>query len=164
MLQGNKLTTYQAPTVEGPEGPNGWTPVLAGEQDGTRTLLKVVNWTGGKGEKPALGYIGTAGMVTDKATAFNFNAMKRVRAFSGVTNAQGIASISFAVTPAFTSTPTIIVLPAQPSIVVGGSKSELVANSASATGCQVKVTGSALLSSLVVALTGATANVLTIET
>lgn len=150
--------------VEGPDGPNGWTPLLAGEADGTRTLLKVADWTGGQGDKPALGYIGTAGMVTAKADAFNFNAVKRVRAFSGVTNAQGIATITFPLDPPLTTTPAIIVLPAQPAVVVGGSKSELVPNSASKTGCQVKVTGTALLSSLVTALAGATANVIIIET
>ncbi len=150
--------------VEGQEGPAGWTPTLAGEQDGTRTLLKVSDWTGGRGTKPGTGYIGPVGTVAAKADAFNFNAAKRIRAFSAVTNAAGIANIPFTLTPGFVTPPTLVVLSAQPALVVGGSKSELVANSLTKDGCQVKVTGAALLSSVVVALAGATANVLAIET
>lgn len=150
--------------VEGQEGPAGWTPALAGEQDGTRTLLKVADWTGGRGTKPPIGYIGPVGTVAAKAAAFNFNAVKRVHAFSAVSNAAGIATIPFNLSPGFASPPALVVLPAQPNLVVGGTKSELVANSLTKDGCQVKVTGAALLSSLVVALAGATANVLAIET
>lgn len=39
----------------------GWTPVLAAEADGTRTVVKVADWIGGTGSKPATGYIGGSG-------------------------------------------------------------------------------------------------------
>lgn len=37
------------PETKGSTGANGWTPVLAGELDGTRTLIKVLDWAGGEG-------------------------------------------------------------------------------------------------------------------
>lgn len=84
------------PDLTGPSGPNGWTPLFAGEADGTRTLLKVIDWTGGKGAKPALGHVGGTGAtaLVAKAAAFNFNALKRVDIFTGQTDATGIATNS----------------------------------------------------------------------
>lgn len=149
--------------LDGTNGLGGWSPVLAAEEVGVARYLRVADWMGGTGAKPVAGmYIGTTGYVVDRAAATDFNARKRTMHFSGVTAATGIAAISFG--GAFASPPTVIILPAQPALVVGGSRSELVAGSLTADGCQVKVTGAALLSSLVVALTGATANVLAIET
>jgi hypothetical protein len=49
-------------------GMNGWTPVLAMVASGTGYVLQVTNWTGGTGEKPALGYIGASGVVSSIAS------------------------------------------------------------------------------------------------
>lgn len=144
------------------DGTNGWAPVLASEEVGTARYLRVLDWMGGTGTKPPSGlYIGPTGYVATRAEATNFNAIKRVLAFSAVTNASGIATISFG--GIFAAAPQLLVLPAQPAVVVGGSKSELVTGSLTKDGCQIKVTGAALLSSAVVALVGATANVIAIE-
>jgi|GEM_PF-2104460 len=150
------------PTLRGPDGSNGWTPVLVAEGDGTRTLMRVADWQRLPGEPPS-GYLSETGLTDSKASAFNFNAVKRVRAFSAVTNSSGIATISFGLTPPFAVPPQIIVLPASPNVVLGGHRSTEVAGSRSATGVQVKVDGSALLSSVVTPITGATANVIAIE-
>ena len=150
------------PTLRGPDGSNGWTPVLVAEGDGTRTLMRVADWQRLPGEPPS-GYLSETGLTDSKASAFNFNAVKRVRAFSAVTNSSGIATISFGLTPPFAVPPQIIVLPASPNVVLGGHRSTEVAGSRSATGVQVKVDGSALLSSVVTPIPGATANVIAIE-
>ena len=145
------------------DGTNGWSPVLAGEADGVRSLLKVVDWTGGQGNKPATGYIAdavTGVLVADKAAAFNFNLAKRVQAFSAISDASGIAAVTFS---GLSKPPVVICLGAVPAAAVGGIKAEVVAGTITKDGCQVKVTGAALLSSLVIALVGATATVLTIE-
>lgn len=144
-------------------GLNGWTPVLAGEADGTRTLLKVADWYGGKGEKPALGYIGAAGATSlvAKAAAFNFNAIKRVDIFSGATAAGGVAAIVF--DPPFTSIPAKALPQAVPNVLAGPVKAELVAGSMTKAGCQVKVTSAALLTGVVSALVGASVTVIAIE-
>jgi hypothetical protein len=57
--------------VEGAIGSNGWTPVLAVANDGARRVLKVVDWAGGEGTKPATGqYVGAGStLVTDIADA-----------------------------------------------------------------------------------------------
>jgi hypothetical protein len=151
------------PDLTGPTGPNGWTPVLAGEADGTRTLLRVVDWIGGKGNKPALGYVGTAAAaaLVAKADAFNFNAIKRVDIFSAVSPADGIATIPFV--PPFATVPAKVLPQAVPNLLAGPVKAEVVAGSITKDGCKVKVTTSALITGVIAALAGATVSVIVIE-
>lgn len=157
-----KLVPIQVPETKGPTGNNGWTPILAGEQDGTRTLIKVVDWSGGNGAKPAAGmYLGTAGYVTDKVTAFNFNAAKRVMIRSAVTNASGVATITFGASPAFSVPPAVIALPATTAVLSGATRS--VVSNVTASGCTVTVQQQAVLTGVLSLLVGATANVLVIE-
>ena len=149
--------------LAGPVGPSGWTPVLAGEADGTRTVLRVVDWTGGKGDKPALGYIGdaaAAGLVT-KAAAFNFNAIKRVDIFTGTTAAGGVATIAF--DPPFASTPAKALPIGVPNLLAGPVTAVIVAGTLTRAGVQVKVTSQALVGGLVTALVGASVSVIVIE-
>lgn len=155
-----KLAPIDVPETKGPTGDDGWTPVLAGEQDGTRTLIKVVDWAGGQGAKPTTGmYIGTTGYVTVKADAFNFNAAKRVMAASGTTNAQGVATISFGVT--FALAPQVLALPATTAVLSGPTRSTV--SNITTTGCQVTVQQQAILTGVLSLLAGATANVIIVE-
>lgn len=150
-----------APT-DGRNGENGasaWTPMLAIEADGTARYLKIVDWIGGTAPKPATGYVGTDGVPTTKAKAPNLNAAKRVAFFSGVSVANGIATIAFA---GFTAAPAVAVVGATPAVLLGAVKAELVAGSVTKEGCQVKVT-TASLAGVVSSLLGATVTVLTIE-
>lgn len=150
-----------ASTVPGPDGDDGWSPVFAGELDGTRTVIKVVDWAGGQGTKPAAGvYIGTAGYVATKASAFNFNAAKRVRAYSAATNASGVAAISYA-DLGLTAIPQVVALPATTAALSGPTRSAVSA--ITATGCTVTVQQQAILTGIISLLVGATANVLMIE-
>ena len=142
----------------GLNGASAWTPMLAIEAEGTARYLKVVDWAGGSGPKPATGYVGTSG-ITTKANAPNLNAAKRVAFFSGVSVAGGIASIAFT---GYAAAPTVAVVNATPAILLGAVKAEVVAGSVTKDGCQVKVT-TASLAGLVSALIGATVTVLTIE-
>ena len=52
-------------------GASGWTPVVAVEEDGVRRVLRVTDWTGGAGVKPAVGYLGAAGVVAAVADAID---------------------------------------------------------------------------------------------
>lgn len=70
---------------DGKPGASAWNPVLAIEVDGTARYLKIVDWTGGTGTKPATGYVGTDGVPTTKAKAPNLNAAKRIEAYGAVT-------------------------------------------------------------------------------
>jgi hypothetical protein len=60
----------------GADGEKGWSPVIANENDGpTRVVQKVVDWTGGEGDKPVVpvspnNYIGPLGF-TNKTNATN---------------------------------------------------------------------------------------------
>lgn len=150
-----------ASTVPGPEGNDGWTPIFAGKLDGTRTVIQVVDWTGGEGTKPATGmYIGAAGYVSAIADAFNFNAAKRVRAYSAVTNASGVATINYSAL-GFTAAPQVVALPATTTALSGPTRSAVSAVTAS--GCTVTVQQQAILTGIISLLVGATANVLVIE-
>lgn len=145
----------------GANGANGWTPVLAPELDGTRTLLKVMDWTGGGGAKPPTGmYLGAAGYVTAKADAFNFNAAKRVAAASAVTNNSGVAAINYAAMK-FSTAPVVIALPATTAVLSGPTRTTISAITKD--GCTATVQQAALLTGIVSLLAGATANVLIIE-
>lgn len=147
--------------ADGQNGANGasaWTPMLAVEADGTARYLKVTDWTGGSGAKPAVGYVGTSG-ITTKANAPNLNAAKRVAFFTGVSIAGGLANVAFT---GFAAAPLVAVVGAQPSVLLGAVKAEIVVGSVTKDGCQVKVT-TASLAGIVSALVGATATVLTIE-
>jgi hypothetical protein len=145
-------------------GDNGWSPILAGEQDGTRTMVKVVGWTGGAGSKPPIGmYLGTAGYVTDKADAFNFNAAKRVMSFAALTNAQGIALFTFGVTPGFANVPAVVIASVVPNAVAGATRATEVTNSRTKTGVQVKVEQMNLLGTVLSLIVGATVNIIVIE-
>lgn len=181
MVTAGKLQPYVAPkgdpgapgapgspgapsTVPGPEGNDGWTPVLAGELDGVRTLIKVVDWTGGEGAKPAVGmYLGTAGYVATKAAAFNFNAAKRFGIFTGVSNTQGIAAISFGTMFDSASAAPSVGFWAIPATAVGGVKATQVAGSLSKTGVQIKVEAPNILTAALTILVGATVFVIAIE-
>lgn len=73
--------------ANGKNGTSAWTPMLAIEADGTARYLRIVDWAGGSGEKPAVGYVGTDGAPTTKAKAPNLNAAKRIESYSAVTRA-----------------------------------------------------------------------------
>lgn len=148
-------------------GENGWTPVFAGELDGTRTLIKVVDWVGGTGSKPSTGlYIGVSGYVTGKEQGFNFNVLKRVIPMSAVTNSSGIATIDYS-SYKFTGVPVIVTLPATTTLLSGATRSVVVATPAASAPTKdralVKVDQAALLTGAITLLVGATANVLVIE-
>jgi len=168
-MQGGKLQPVVADkgdpsTIPGPSGNAAWSPMLAGEADGVRTLIKVIDWFGGQGEKPAAGmYIGTTGYVTTKAAAFNFNTAKRFAIFTGITNAQGIAAISFGTMFDSSSASPSVGFWATPATAVGGVKATMVAGSLSKTGVQIKVEAPNILTAVLTLLVGATVTVIAIE-
>ena len=54
----------------GAAGTNGWSPVLSVEADGERRVLRLVDWVGGTGAKPAIGsYLSSTGFVATAAQA-----------------------------------------------------------------------------------------------
>lgn len=48
---------------------NGWVPEIAAEHRGDDIVLRVLDWTGGKGRKPAPGYVGPSGLTTNRSEA-----------------------------------------------------------------------------------------------
>lgn len=60
------------PGIDGTDGLNGWTPILAVVEDAGRRVLQIADWTGGTGSEPASGgYIGPTGIVGTAAEAVN---------------------------------------------------------------------------------------------
>ena len=75
------------PTGEpGSDGDAGWSPVIAVESDGARRVLKVIDWVGGEGTKPAVPsdpYLAATGLVANAASAID------VRGSAGATGGDG---------------------------------------------------------------------------
>lgn len=68
----NELHSVFEDAVANAAGPQGWAPVLSAEADGARRVLRVTDWTGGQGAKPALlGYVGASGLVLTAALALD---------------------------------------------------------------------------------------------
>ena len=63
---------FQGPMgLPGVGGSAGWTPVVAVNEDDERRVLRVTDWTGGTGPKPATGYLAAAGVVDTAAAAID---------------------------------------------------------------------------------------------
>lgn len=57
---------------QGATGYRGWSPVFALVPDGTREVVKVVDWQGGEGLKPSANqFVGVSGLVSNIAQAIN---------------------------------------------------------------------------------------------
>lgn len=77
---------------QGPAGPRGWSPQIAIANDGARRVMQVVDWQGGQGDQPGLGYVGVAGIVAGIGDAVD------VRGPIGITGDKGWAPILTAAT------------------------------------------------------------------
>ena len=78
----------------GAMGDKGWSPVLANVTDGERRVLRLIDWTGGTGTKPAVptdNYIGPTGF-TNLAGATD---IRGATGATGATGPQGPAAIAF---------------------------------------------------------------------
>ena len=70
-------------------GNNGWTPSLRTEVRGTdEVVLRIVDWTGGSGTKPAVGYLSSTGIVTNISNATN---IRGTQGLQGVRGEQGVS-------------------------------------------------------------------------
>lgn len=76
--------------VPGIQGYPGWTPIYSAEPYLTSVVLRVIDWTGGGGEKPPMGlYLGPDGFVEDVGDATLFASVDAANA--AVVAAQGYA-------------------------------------------------------------------------
>lgn len=73
----------------GTSGANGWTPSIRTEVRGTDELvLRIIDWTGGSGTKPVVGYLSSTGIVTNISNATN------IRGTQGVQGEQGLQGVA----------------------------------------------------------------------
>ena len=76
----------------GATGNNGWTPSLRTEVRGTDELvLRIVDWTGGSGTKPAVGYLSATGIVSNASNASNIRGTQGLQGVQGIQGVQGVA-------------------------------------------------------------------------
>ena len=76
----------------GASGANGWTPSIRTEVRGTDELvLRIVDWTGGSGTKPAVGYLSATGIVTNISNASNIRGTQGLQGIQGEQGIQGVA-------------------------------------------------------------------------
>ena len=76
----------------GASGANGWTPSIRTEVRGTDELvLRIMDWTGGSGTKPAVGYLSSTGLVTNISSATNIRGTQGIQGVQGEQGLQGVA-------------------------------------------------------------------------
>ena len=76
----------------GATGNNGWTPSIRTEVRGADELvLRVIDWTGGSGTKPAVGYLSSTGLVTNISNATNIRGTQGLQGIQGEQGIQGVA-------------------------------------------------------------------------
>jgi hypothetical protein len=75
--------------AQGDDGANGWTPVLELEGVAGAEYLRVSDWLGGEGEKPAIGYVTRNGIVDDVRVAIDLKGTAGVRGPRGFDGAGG---------------------------------------------------------------------------
>ena len=71
---------------DGTNGTNGYSPVIAVQNDGERRVVRITDWTGGSGAKPATGFIGQSGIVSTAAQATD---IRGAAGTDGATGGQG---------------------------------------------------------------------------
>ncbi|NYT59420.1 hypothetical protein H0A65_10865 [Alcaligenaceae bacterium] len=71
---------------DGADGTDGWTPVWAVVADGERRVLRIDDWTGGTGTKPATGYLGPTGIVATIGDALDIRGAPGSGSVSTVNN------------------------------------------------------------------------------
>jgi hypothetical protein len=105
---GRSLTVVRSPgqariirTARGPSGWNGWTPVLSVD-DATappKRLMKVIDWLGGGGEKPAVGsWVAVGGLTANSSTASDFGGAATAATIAATTAAVAATSAATAAT------------------------------------------------------------------
>lgn len=98
-LKGEVETTYQQNVVlaasiqaihdETVAIGSGWSPVFQAVQDGSRVVLQVTDWIGGRGTKPAIGYVGSNGVVPNIGSALDIRGAQGQNGSSFTVNATG---------------------------------------------------------------------------
>lgn len=76
--------TVELCCAQGPSGPPGWYPVLSLEKNGSRHVLRIVDWAGGSGTKPTTGYIGPFGIVATESQAQNITPINATQFLSSL--------------------------------------------------------------------------------
>lgn len=76
----------------GASGANGWTPSLRTEvRDTDEIVLRIIDWTGGSGTKPVVGYLSSTGIVTNISNATNIRGTQGLQGIQGEQGIQGVA-------------------------------------------------------------------------
>lgn len=72
--------------VKGEKGFNGWTPLYAIEEISDSIHIKIVDWTGGEGDKPTTtGYLSSTGVVSDVSQAIDIRGYEGLSAYDVAT-------------------------------------------------------------------------------
>jgi len=83
--QGIPVGVDRASGSGGEDGEDAWSALYGIEADGNRLVLKVVDWFGGEGTKPAVNvYLGSTGHVTAIAQAVNIRGPQGIQGIPGV--------------------------------------------------------------------------------
>ena len=76
----------------GASGANCWTPSIRTDVRGAdEIVLRIIDWTGGSGTKPTVGYLSSTGLVTNISNATNIRGTQGLQGVRGEQGTQGVA-------------------------------------------------------------------------
>ncbi len=101
---------------------SGWIPVLKIAVDGTRYVLQVADWTGGRGTKPAVGYMAATGVVPTVAGGLNIRGAVAYADLTGKPTLGTAAALNVPAAPATAATAAQVVRGDDPRLAGGSAK------------------------------------------
>ena len=101
---------------------SGWSPVLKIAADGTRYVLQVADWTGGRGAKPAVGYMAATGVVPTVAGGLNIRGAVAYADLTGQPTLGTAAALDVPAAPATAATAAQVVRGDDPRLAVGAER------------------------------------------
>lgn len=100
---------------------SGWSPVLKIAVDGKRYVLQVADWTGGRGTKPAVGYMAATGLVPTVAGGLNIRGAVAYADLTGKPTLGTAAALDVPAAPATAATAAQVVRGDDPRLAGGAS-------------------------------------------
>ena len=84
------VTPDRSSSTPGDDGEDGWSPIFSIESDSNRRVIKVIDWAGGGGTKPAINqYLSASGFDSDISNGVDIRGIQGLRGLQGIPGGDG---------------------------------------------------------------------------